>query len=590
MAPPPLPTDSGRDPYFPAILVLLGASLTGLLSAVVGGLWLANLVVLQTAVTFFLSSGALFGVIVARRAEPQKDDPAPDSPAPSPPAVAPAAVPSGSMASRLADRARNVSVGDEIRVATLALGAFATFYVQLLRDDDLVPLEPMIAVAGAGGCVIAAGLAATSVRYFVEMDQARYPEGPHLASGARLVAWIATVAAASVGLQWAGQETAVRSLSIAVALINMAYCFDLWEVQQRRVPPAGSFPLDLGMLSALGGRVNPAASLLDAAERQLGIDLRSTWALTVVRRGVEPLLIGLCCLGWLSTALTVVGTHEQALVERFGVPRSGGPLQPGLHLHWPWPIDAVLRLPVQRVQVLTVGHDGVQASGPENVLWARQHSGNEYTLLLGNGRDLITVDAAVQYRIADPRAWRYNSQNPADALRAIAYRAVMRNTVNRTLAEALSENLVTTTARMRAMVQEDADALGLGVEVLAFTVGGMHPPVAVSADYQAVVSAELGKMTAVVNAEAFRNQIVPAARGTVLVDTNTAIAQGAETLGQAAGEAWSFRTLQSQYGADPAGYVFRRRLETLERVLPSRRYTILDARIQRDGGELWLTP
>ena len=68
-------------------------------------------------------------------------------------------------------------------------------------------------------------------------------------------------------------------------------------------------------------------------------------------------------------------------------------------------------------------------------LWAVEHAPNEYTLVLGNGRDLITVDAAVQYRITDARAWRYNCQNPADALRAIAYRAVMISTVNRTLSE-----------------------------------------------------------------------------------------------------------------------------------------------------------
>ena len=78
---------------------------------------------------------------------------------------------------------------------------------------------------------------------------------------------------------------------------------------------------------------------------------------------------------------------------------------------------------------MTVGHEGEEEGGPENVLWARQHAANEYTLLLGNGRDLITVDAAVQFRIADARAWRYHCQNPADALRAIAYRAVMRSTV-----------------------------------------------------------------------------------------------------------------------------------------------------------------
>jgi regulator of protease activity HflC (stomatin/prohibitin superfamily) len=244
-----------------------------------------------------------------------------------------------------------------------------------------------------------------------------------------------------------------------------------------------------------------------------------------------------------------------------------------------------------RVQALTVGHEGEEGAGPENVLWARQHAANEYTLLLGNGRDLITVDAAVQFRIADVRAWSYRCQNPADALRAIAYRAVMRSTVNRTLSEALSENVVALTGRMRDMVQQDADALGLGVEVLAFTVGGMHPPVMVASDYQAVVSAELGKVTSVVVAQAYRNLTVPAAEASVLAGANTARAEGAEAFAQAAGQAWSFRALESQYRAAPQEFFFRRRLETLEQGLGLRgRFTVVDTRFQRDGGELWVMP
>ncbi len=49
--------------------------------------------------------------------------------------------------------------------------------------------------------------------------------------------------------------------------------------------------------------------------------------------------------------------------------------------------------------MVSVGHEGQEEGGPENVLWAVEHAANEYTLLLGNGRDLITVDAAVQFRI-----------------------------------------------------------------------------------------------------------------------------------------------------------------------------------------------
>jgi regulator of protease activity HflC (stomatin/prohibitin superfamily) len=123
---------------------------------------------------------------------------------------------------------------------------------------------------------------------------------------------------------------------------------------------------------------------------------------------------------------------------------------------------------------------------------------------------------------------------------------------------------------------------------VAFTVGGMHPPVPVAVDYQAVVSAELDRTTVAVRARADRNELLPAAQAQALALENDARAAGLEALGRAAGEAWSFRALEPPYREAPDAYRFRRRLETLESVLAGRSFTVLDARIQRDGGELWL--
>ena len=607
-----------RDPYRGTILVLLAAAFLGALSAATGGWLLGNLILLDVAVTLGISTGVLAGVAVAQneRAKPPKPKVSDEVSAPPAPIettverdtqatteiTAPVVEDSNARRRPLKavfDIGRQLRdlEGPElitrVRIGTGAAG-LAAIGLMLLANLYTLALPTLVAAIAAAVCFIAAGLGATAVRYLADLKPALLPEAPGLCRGARVVAWILLLAGLSMAFAWAHQQTILRIVHLAVLIFNAAICSSLIEKARRKgevVQAVSTFPLDLTLLSVLGSRANVVASVLDAGEQQLGIDLRSTWALTVVRRSVEPLVIGLCLVGWLSTSLTVVGVEEQGLVERLGVPVAGQSLSPGLHLHWPWPVDQVIRIPVMRVQALTVGHEGKEeTNGPEDVLWARQHAANEYTLLLGNGRDLITVDAAVQFRISDARAWRYHTQNPADALRAIAYRAVMRSTVNRTLSEALSENVVTLTDHMRSEVQHDADALGLGVEVMGFTVGGMHPPVAVAPDYQAVVSAELGKVTSVVNAQAFRNQTVPNAEAYVVAVTNAARAEGAQQLGVAAGEAWSFRTLESQYRAAPQEYLFRRRLETLEKGLFGRSYTIVDSRFQRDGGELWVIP
>jgi regulator of protease activity HflC (stomatin/prohibitin superfamily) len=570
--------------------VLLALALLGMFGALACNAMFADPLLLDAAVTLVMAAGILLGVALAqisRARLPKSREAALDAMA-----TASAQISANQDASAVAMAPVEVDRPEDkigmVRNATAATGAVAIFVV--LQPGDVAIPTPLVAGIVAALCLAGAGLCGTAARYLEGVDPSRLPEAPGLCRGARVTAWILAVAALSCGLAWAGLQAIVQILHFAVLTIAAAVCYGLYRARQPRDATAPAFPLDLTILSVLGARPNLLASVLDSAEAQLGIDLRSTWALTVVRRSLEPLVIGLCLLGWLSTSLTVVGVDEQGLVERLGVPVGHDPLPPGLHLHGPWPMDRVFRIPVKQVQALAVGHGGEEEKGPENVLWAVEHAANEYTLLLGNGRDLITVDATVQFRIANARAWRYHSQNPAEALKAIAYRAVMRNTVNRTLSEALSENVATLTERMRAMVQADADALGLGVEVMAFTLGGMHPPVMVASDYQGVVSAELGKVTAMVNAQVFRNQTVPSAETAVLVSVNGARAQGAENLAKAAGQAWSFRTLESQFKAAPEEYYFRRRLETLEKVLAALPFTVVDTRFQRDGGELWLMP
>lgn len=620
------------DPYRGVVLVLLTASALGVAAAIWGAVQLMNPVLSAVALTLALATGVLSGVATAQAirmhptviAEETAKESAPAKSVQAPtvatneeestsaetgeaPPRAAAATPTeeapprmdlavkklqaslATLSQRMAVWYRGRGTLRKMRETMAVLGAIALWCV-LQVDTSGFPPYPVPATIAIGLCLIAAGIAATAAKYLSDIDAAALPEAPGLRRGARVIAWIFLFAGLSIGLAWLNQRALLKTLYSLLLLVNATFCWGLWRAKGKREKDATVYPLDLSVLAALGSRSNIFGSLLDWSERRLGIDLRSTWALAVLRSSLEPLVLSLLLIGWLSTSFTVVGLEEQGLVERLGVPVGGEPLGAGLHLHLPWPIDKVFRIPVRRVQLIEVGHEGEEKPGPENVLWAVEHAPNEFTLLLGNGRDLITVDAGVQFRVRDAKAYRYSCQNPDQTLSAIAYRAVMRNTVNLTLSEALSQNVAILTSRMREMIQSEADSLGLGVEVLGFTVGGMHPPVAVAKDYQGVVSAEVKKVTAVVRAQVYRVRVLPEAEATALVAVNGAHAEGAEAMGKAAGEAWSFRTLESQYRASPNEYFFRRRLETLEKGLANRGFTLVDARFERDGGELWVIP
>ena len=152
-----------------------------------------------------------------------------------------------------------------ISVVTGAAGTLAIIF-ELTRDALVYPPPPLMAGIAAVLCLCAAALASTVVHYLTDIDPMRLSEGPALARGARVVAWIFVIASVSMGLAWAGQPTMVRMLHIIVMVINAAVCYGLLAFKPRPGETVESFPLDFGVLSALGSRTNIFGSLLDRAE------------------------------------------------------------------------------------------------------------------------------------------------------------------------------------------------------------------------------------------------------------------------------------------------------------------------------------
>jgi len=440
-----------------------------------------------------------------------------------------------------------------------------------------------------------AGLSWLLAHHFSSLSPTDLPEAPALARWGRIGVWLGAAAVLSeLGRWWNPTAPWAAAVNWAGGLTVIAVSADEFRSSLNRWTEDVGKPLplaDLAVARVLGSRANPVSSLLDATEAFLGVDLRGSWALRVVREGAEPLAITALFVGWLGTSLTQVHLYEQGVVERFGRIVPGAVLEPGLHVHLPWPIDYVRREPIARVLAITIGHEGTEGANaaPENVLWARQHESNEFMFLLGDGRDLVTIDATLKYKVRDLRAYLTSAGNQRALLRSIVYAAVTHRTVDRSLDQVLSENLAAFTHDIAVAVQADADALGLGLEIVDMTVGGMHPPVIVAAQYEAVVSAQVDRDTVVIGARTDAERDIPAAKAAALDVISKAQADAAGTIAGAKGDAEAFRGVRTSFAAEPGLFQYRRRLEALEGALLGRRTVIVDDRLERDGAELWLT-
>jgi regulator of protease activity HflC (stomatin/prohibitin superfamily) len=393
--------------------------------------------------------------------------------------------------------------------------------------------------------------------------------GAHL----RLSVWLSVLTGVSLvghsAPAWAG-----RALLGAVALEAF---FRACVALVRGSEPA-PWLLRLGFSS-----FSPVTSVFDQLDGAFGVDLRHTLALSVARRAVEPLVLVLAAIGWLSTAVTVLEVEQRGVLERFGAVQ-GDVLQPGLHLHLPWPADQVRRVASTRVRSRTIGYDGSKPGA--SMLWTRRHARTEHTLLLGDGRDLITINGRVLWRVGDVKRFLYASADPVAVVDSLAYRALLVRTRGRTLEDVLTSDLVGLAADIEAALAQEAKAVG--VEVVGFRLEGVHPPVAVAERYQAVVAAQIDSRTAVVEAAAYREERLPQARARAHADQLEAEGKAVHHQAVAAGEAAVFRSLSQAAAKAPGLFRFRRRLEALEEALGGQPLTVVDARFERDGGMLWL--
>ncbi|MDA8018933.1 MAG: protease modulator HflK [Thermoanaerobaculia bacterium] len=460
-----------------------------------------------------------------------------------------------------------------------------------LRELDSDAAETQVF---AWGLVVVATLSALFAQYFATISRELAPEARGAACWFRAGTWMALAGAVSLFVRafdkpWEEGLTTSILLGIVVFLggeLTLRALWTTWSSFYSREPhPGGRVATDLFSLELLCSRFNPLGSLFDVLAEAFGIDLRGAWALTFMRRALAPLAGGLLVVGWLSTSFVVVEGSDVGLVERFGK-LDREPLRPGLHFVLPWPMHRVTRVPVHRVQTIPIGFTGAREDA--SMLWTVEHAEEEYKLLLGDGRDLVTVNASLHYRIGDPFAYAYSLQNPDETLAILADRVLMQRTVGRSLDGVLSENLAAFGAELEQAIQGASDERNLGFEIVDLTLVGLHPPVSVAADYQAVVAARVDQTTKVLEAEAYHERERPKADGKVADLENGAHAHRVTRLATALGEATAFQALRASYVADPELFALVRYLQSVEAQLTGKKFHVIDHTIEEAGGAIWL--
>ena len=249
----------------------------------------------------------------------------------------------------------------------------------------------------------------------------------------------------------------------------------------------------------------------------------------------------------------LVDQQERGVVLRFG--RYEKTLQPGLNFVFPSLIDKVVTVNVGQVRSIT--HKASMLTQDENI---------------------VDVEVAVQWRINDPAEFIFNVKDPALTLRQVtesAVRAVIgQSELDYVLTEGRSE-----IAQQQQQLMQDilADDYKSGILIVTVEMQPAKPPEDVKAAFDDAIKAREDEQRLVNEAEAYRNDILPRARGGAARVREEANGYKASVIAKSEGDAARFDQLLTEYELAPEITRKRLYLESMESVLSSTNKVLLDA-------------
>ena len=261
---------------------------------------------------------------------------------------------------------------------------------------------------------------------------------------------------------------------------------------------------------------------------------------------------------WLLTGTYMVGPDEVGVVRTFG--EHTRVAQSGLNWHFPVPIETVNTPKVTEVKRVEIGFRTLRNGQYRTV--------EKESLMLTGDENIVDAEMIVQYKIKDPVAYLFNIVEPELTVREAA-EASLRTVVGRNkIDETLTTGKFTIQEETKFQLQSILDLYESGIHVVAVQLQDVSPPKEVIGAFKDVASAKEDKNRMVNQAEGYRNDLIPKARGEAEAMIRAAEGFRESRIKRAEGDAAKFTTILQEYRK--ANNITEKRLylETMEKVLP----------------------
>lgn len=293
---------------------------------------------------------------------------------------------------------------------------------------------------------------------------------------------------------------------------------------------------------------------------------------------VAGAILGVVVLAWLASGFYMVRPAERGVVLFFG--KAVGDTEPGLRYRAPWPFQNHFIVDVAQVRRMEVGFRSRQAGA--------QPVPAEGLMLTGD-ENIVDVHLFIQYLVRDPVQFLFRAREPERALHASAEVALRAAVGENNIDYTMTDGRVEVQDRVKRDLQALLDLYGTGLLVTETRLLVVDPPKEVREAFHDVVRAWEDRERLIKEAEGYREDILPKARGEAVQMVQAAEAFREQRLIRAQGDAARFLRVLDEYRKAPIVTRERLYLESMERVLPATTKFIMSGDGER-GGALPLLP
>ena len=272
---------------------------------------------------------------------------------------------------------------------------------------------------------------------------------------------------------------------------------------------------------------------------------------------IVPVLLILIIV-WLLTGIYMVGPDEVGVIRTFG--KLTRVTQSGLNWKFPSPIEIANTPKVTEVKRIEIGFRSLKNGQYRTV--------EKESLMLTGDENIVDAEMIVQYKIKDPVEYLFKIVAPELTVREAA-EASLRTVVGRNkIDETLTTGKFTIQEETKMQLQSILDKYQSGIHVVAVQLQDVSPPKEVIGAFKDVASAKEDKNRMINQAEGYRNDVIPKARGEAEAMIRDAEGFMESRIKRAEGDAIKFTTILKEYNKAKSITEKRLYLETMEKVLP----------------------